>query len=218
MDIVLPPDFKEFLNLLKGKSIQYLLIGGYAVGYHGYPRATNDMDIWIAIAPKTAAQMVLALREFGFDTLELSKELFLRENSIVRMGIAPMRIEILTTISGVNFDECFRQRVVDEIDGIEVNIISLKQLKINKKASGRHKDLDDIENLPCSRNRKIEPSYLARTSVLDFVGAASSRDRFNSLLDACKICNFDTLGAAQFKECYKGIRCRSSSSCHYLTA
>ena len=64
------------------------------------------------------------------------------------MGIAPMRIEILTTISGVNFDECFRQRVVDEIDGIEVNIISLKQLKINKKASGRHKDLDDIENLP----------------------------------------------------------------------
>ncbi|MGB9442710.1 MAG: hypothetical protein WCB15_32535 [Desulfobacterales bacterium] len=106
------------------------------------------MDIWIAIAPKTAEQMVLALREFGFDTLELSKELFLRENSIVRMGIAPMRIEILTTISGVNFDECFRQRVVDEIDGIEVNIISLKQLKINKKASGRHKDLDDIENLP----------------------------------------------------------------------
>jgi hypothetical protein len=103
------------------------------------------MDIWIAIAPKTAEQMVLALREFGFDTLELSKELFLRENSIVRMGIAPMRIEILTTISGVNFDECFRQRVVDEI---EVNIISLKQLKINKKASGRHKDLDDIENLP----------------------------------------------------------------------
>ena len=145
MDIVLPPDFKEFLNLLKGKSIQYLLIGGYAVGYHGYPRATNDMDIWIAIVPKTAEQMVLALREFGFDTPELSKELFLRENSIVRMGIAPMRIEILTTISGVNFDECFRQRVVDEI---EVNIISLKQLKINKKASGRHKDLDDIENLP----------------------------------------------------------------------
>ena len=66
MDIVLPPDFKEFLNLLKGKSIEYLLIGGYAVGYHGYPRATNDMDIWIAIAPKTAEQMVLALREFGF--------------------------------------------------------------------------------------------------------------------------------------------------------
>jgi len=148
MDMVLPPDFKEFLNLLKGKNIRYLLIGGYAIGYHGYPRATNDMDIWIAIDPKTAEQMVLALNEFGFDTPQLSKELFLKENSIVRMGIAPMRIEILTTISGVNFEECFQQRVVDEIDGIEVNIISLKQLKINKKASGRHKDLDDFENLP----------------------------------------------------------------------
>jgi phage replication-related protein YjqB (UPF0714/DUF867 family) len=136
------------LNILKGKNIGYLLIGGYAVGYHGYPRATNDMDIWIPIDTKTAEQMVSALNEFGFDTPQLSKELFLKENSIVRMGIAPMRIEILTTISGVNFEECFQQRIVDEIDGIEVNVISLNQLKINKKASGRYKDLDDFENLP----------------------------------------------------------------------
>ncbi len=148
MDMVLPPDFKEFLNLLNKKHIQYLLIGGYAVGYHGYPRATNDMDIWIATDPQTAMQMALALKEFGFETPQLSKELFLKENSIVRMGIAPMRIEILTTISGVKFEECFQKKIVDEIDGIEVNIISLKQLKINKKASGRHKDLDDFENLP----------------------------------------------------------------------
>ena len=148
MDIVLPPDFKEFLNLLKSNNIRYLLIGGYAVGYHGYPRSTNDMDIWIPIDPKTAEQMVLALKEFGFDTPQLSEKLFLKEKNIVRMGIAPIRIEILTTISGVNFEECFQQRIVDEIDGIEVNIISLKQLKINKKASGRHKDLDDFENLP----------------------------------------------------------------------
>nr|CBX31510.1 hypothetical protein N47_E50220 [uncultured Desulfobacterium sp.] len=148
MDMVLPPDFKEFLNLLKAKNIQYLLIGGYAVGYHGYPRATNDMDIWIAIDPETAEKMVLVLKEFGFDTPQLSKELFLKKNSIVRMGIAPMRIEILTTISGVNFEECFKNRAVDEIDGIEVNIISLNKLKINKKSSGRHKDLDDFENLP----------------------------------------------------------------------
>jgi predicted nucleotidyltransferase len=147
MDIVLPPDFKEFLKLLKSKNIRYLLIGGYAVGYHGYPRSTNDMDIWIEIDPKTAEQMVLALKEFGFDTPQLSKEPFLKKNSIVRMGIAPMRIEIFTTISGVDFEECFQQRIIDEIDGIEVNIISLEQLKVNKKASGRHKDLDDFENL-----------------------------------------------------------------------
>jgi phage replication-related protein YjqB (UPF0714/DUF867 family) len=125
MDIVLPPDFKEFLSLLKDKNIQYLLIGGYAVGYHGYPRSTNDMDIWIAIDSKTAKQMVLALKEFGFDSPQLSEELFLKEKNIVRMGIAPIRIEILTTISGVSFEECFKQRIVDEIDGIEVSIIDL---------------------------------------------------------------------------------------------
>jgi predicted nucleotidyltransferase len=148
MDIVLPPDFKDFLRLLKDKKIEYLLIGGYAVGYHGYPRATNDMDIWIAIDPKTAKLMVLALKEFGFNTPELSEKLFLKENNIVRMGIAPIRIEILTSISGVTFEECYKKRVVDKIDEIEVSIINLEQLRINKKASGRHKDLDDLENLP----------------------------------------------------------------------
>ena len=148
MDMVLPPDFKEFLNLLKSKDIRYLLIGGYAVGYHGYPRSTNDMDIWIPKDNETAEKMVVALKDFGFDAPQLSKELFLRENNVVRMGVAPIRIEIFTTISGVSFNDCFEQRIVDEIDGIKVNIINLAQLKINKKASARHKDLDDIENLP----------------------------------------------------------------------
>jgi hypothetical protein len=92
--------------------------------------------------------MVIALRKLGFNTPELSEKLFLKEESIVRMGIAPMRIEVFTTISGVDFEDCFQQRVVDEVDGIEVSIIGLKQLKINKKASGRHRDLDDFENLP----------------------------------------------------------------------
>lgn len=148
MDIALPPDFKDFLKLLKSKNIKYLLIGGYAVGYHGYPRATNDMDIWIAIANVNAELLVQALKEFGFDSPQLSKDLFLEENKIIRMGVAPIRIEILTSISGVNFEECYQKKVVDEIDGIQVDIINLQHLKINKKASGRHKDLDDFENLP----------------------------------------------------------------------
>ena len=148
MDMVLPPDFKDFLKLLNVKKIRYLLIGGYAVGYHGYPRATNDMDIWIAIDQKNAELMVKVLKEFGFDTPQLSKDHFLEEDKIIRMGVAPMRIEILTSISGVEFDECYHKKILDEIDGIEVSIISLEQLKINKKASGRHKDLDDYENLP----------------------------------------------------------------------
>lgn len=147
MDVELPPDFKEFLQLLKNREVKYLLIGGYAVGYHGYPRATGDMGVWVAIQPNNAERLVTALREFGFDYPELSVELFLKEKSIVRMGVAPICIEVVTSISGVSFDECYAARVVDELDGVEVSIINLEDLKINKKASGRHKDLNDLEHL-----------------------------------------------------------------------
>ncbi|MDY6905689.1 MAG: nucleotidyltransferase [Thermodesulfobacteriota bacterium] len=147
MDIVLQPDFKDFLRLLNDNGIRYLLIGGYAVGYHGYPRATNDMDIWIAMDPENADLMVSAVKAFGFDTPELSRDLFLEKNKIIRMGVAPVRIEILTTISGVAFEDCYPKKVIDTIDGIQVPVISLEDLKANKKASGRHKDMDDWENL-----------------------------------------------------------------------
>jgi predicted nucleotidyltransferase len=148
MAIELPPDFREFLRLLSDHDVEYLLIGGYAVGYHGYPRATQDMDIWVATNPDNAKRMVTTLRAFGFDTPELSPGLFLKEKSIVRMGVPPMRIEVITTISGVAFEECYSARVIDEIDGVAVSIIGLRHLKINKKASGRHRDLDDLEHLP----------------------------------------------------------------------
>jgi hypothetical protein len=124
-----------------------LLIGGYAVGYYGYPRATVDMDIWVAIHPDNAHRVVSALAEFGFDLPDLEETLFLQENKVVRMGIPPMRLEILTSISGVQFDACFEDRTIDEIDGVRVNLISLERLKQNKKASGRHKDLNDLEHL-----------------------------------------------------------------------
>jgi len=144
----LPPDFREFLRLLNAHQVEYLLIGGYAVAYHGYPRATADMGIWIATHPRNAAQVVAALKEFGFDVPELSVELFQTENQIVRMGKPPVRIEIATGISGVSFAECYAARVIDVLDGLEVSLISLHDLKRNKRASGRHKDLDDLENLP----------------------------------------------------------------------
>jgi len=136
------------LKLLNANRVEYLLIGGYAVGYHGYPRATGDMDVWVAVNPENADKIVVALKEFGFAVPELSAELFLRQNQIVRMGVPPMRIELTTTISGVDFEECYAARVVAELDGVKVNLINLKHLKINKKASGRYKDLNDLENLP----------------------------------------------------------------------
>ena len=148
MEISLPPDFKDFLRLLNDNAVEYLLIGGYAVGYHGYPRATGDMDIWIAMSPENARKTVTVLRQFGFAMPELSEDLFLQENRIIRMGLPPMRVEVATTISGVDFTVCYRNRIADFVDGIEVNIINLKDLKQNKQASGRAKDLDDLEHLP----------------------------------------------------------------------
>ena len=144
----LPPDFKEFLRLLNENGVEYLLVGGYAVAYHGYPRTTGDMDIWVGKTPENAGRLVTVLKEFGFDVPNLSPDLFLDERKVVRMGVPPVRIEILTSVSGVSFADCFRNRVVESLEGIPVNIISLNDLKRNKEAAGRYRDLDDLENLP----------------------------------------------------------------------
>jgi hypothetical protein len=144
----LPPDFKEFLKLLSDHEVAYLLVGGYAVAYHGYPRATADMDIWVAINPHNAQRLVDAIRAFGFEMPELSPDVFLKKDQVIRMGVPPIRIEIVTTASGVDFEECYAALVVDELDGVAVNVINLEHLKINKKAAGRYRDLDDLEHLP----------------------------------------------------------------------
>ncbi len=141
----LPPDFKEFLKLLNSSNVEYLLIGGYAVGYYGYPRPTGDMDIWIPRNPNTAGKIVVILEEFGFTC---PVQVLLAENQVVRMGVPPFRIEVLTTIDGVKFSECYTERVQVMLDGVEVSLISLPRLKENKKASGRSKDITDLENLP----------------------------------------------------------------------
>jgi hypothetical protein len=129
-------------------NVKYLLIGGYAVGYHGYPRATVDMDIWVAIHPQNAQKIVAVLEEFGFNLPELNADLFLERDKIIRLGVPPMRLEILTTISGVEFEASYQNRIEDELDGVKISLISLDDLKRNKLSSGRHKDLNDLENLP----------------------------------------------------------------------
>ena len=143
--IRLPPDFKEFLRLLNSNAVEYLLIGGYAVGYYGYPRPTGDMDVWIATTADNARRVVDALREFGFDR---PVENLLRENEVIRMGVPPFRLEILTTISGVDFSACYARRLQVLLDDVQVSLISLSDLKVNKRASGRSKDVADLENLP----------------------------------------------------------------------
>jgi hypothetical protein len=106
------------------------------------------MDIWIAVQAANADRVVAALKEFGFDPPELSPELFLQPWQIIRLGVPPVRIEIATTISGVDFAECYAARVEDVLDGVPVSLMSLNHLKINKKASGRHQDLADLDELP----------------------------------------------------------------------
>lgn len=108
----LPPDFKEFLQLLNSHKVEYLVIGGYAIGYHGFPRTTGEIDIWVAVNARNASAVVRALKEFGFDVPNLKEDLFLEEGRITRMGVPPMRIEILTKISGVRFEDCYPKRIV----------------------------------------------------------------------------------------------------------
>lgn len=146
--IEFPQDFSEFLKLLNDHHVEYLLIGGFAVAMYGYPRATADMDVWVARNKLNAERIVSCLREFGFDTPDLSAELFQEPERIIRMGEAPLRIEILTDIDGVNFDECLKRAEMQHIDGNVIPVIGLSDLKINKRSSGRAKDLDDLENLP----------------------------------------------------------------------
>lgn len=117
------------------------------VGYHGYVRATGDMDIWVEADIRNADKLVLVLREFGFGNDELSAEIFLNPDKVIRMGIPPIRIEVMNSISGVEFHECYDKKIEEIWDGVKVNIISLDKLKKNKKATGRLKDLSDLEHL-----------------------------------------------------------------------
>jgi len=132
---------------LNSHNVEYLIVGGFAVSYHGYPRSTNDIDIWVGITEVNAEKLVNAIEEFGFGDPSLTKELFLQPSKVVRMGLPPMRIEVLTSISGIDFDKCYPSHVADTIDGVPVRLIDLENLKANKRASGRYKDLDDLDNL-----------------------------------------------------------------------
>ena len=148
MAIELPGDFDEFLRSLNDHRVDYLLIGGIAVALHGYPRATQDLDVWIDRRRANAERVVAALRAFGFDVPELTAELFLDPDRIVRMGVSPLRIEILGEIAGVEFADCLPRAVTFAIGGADVPVISLTDLRRNKAAAGRPKDLDDLANLP----------------------------------------------------------------------
>jgi len=146
--IRLPTDFVEFLRLLRSEGVEYLLVGGYAVSLYGYPRATADIDVWVRRSAENAEKVVAAIRGFGFDVPSLSADLFLRPEQVIRLGLPPLRIEVLTSVSGVEFDDCWAARREMLLDGEPVWLPSLDDLRRNKAASGRPKDLEDPRHLP----------------------------------------------------------------------
>ena len=142
----LPKDFKEFIELLNKNNVRYIVIGGYAVVYHGYVRSTNDIDIWIDLRKDNIKKVIKVLDEFGFSSLNINEAAF-SPNQIIQLGYPPNRIDLITTPAGIDFETCYKSKEQVTIDHIAVNIIDLENLIKAKKASNRTRDLADIEEL-----------------------------------------------------------------------
>ncbi len=140
-------DFKEFIELFNKHNVRYLVVGGYALAFHGYPRYTKDLDIWVWVDDSNAAHILNALEEFGFSSLDISREDFLSPGYVVQLGQPPGRIDLLTSVTGLEFDSCYESRVTITLQGGTIDFIDLESFKQNKKAVGRHQDLADLENL-----------------------------------------------------------------------
>ncbi len=138
-------DLREFVELLNSRGVEYVVVGGHAVAFHGHPRFTGDIDFLIAATPDNAARVLGCLASFGFPDLGVTVDDLMRAGQIVQLGRPPNRIDLLTSISGVEFDDAWRTRVAGTLDGLPVAYLGRDALRTNKLASGRAKDLADIE-------------------------------------------------------------------------
>ncbi len=144
---MLHQDFREFLTLLNSNGVEYLVVGGYALAAHGHPRYTGDIDIWLSPSAANIARLVAVLEQFGFSGLGIAADDIAKPGSVVQLGVAPVRIDLLSSIDGVMFDECYPRRVMLEFGGVNVAVIGITDFRRNKLATGRLKDLADIEAL-----------------------------------------------------------------------
>ena len=143
----LDKDFNEFVELFLEHNVRFLIVGGYALAAHGLPRATGDLDAWVWINPENAQNIMRALNAFGFQNLSLTESDFSKEDSIIQLGYPPFRIDILTSIDGVAFDQAWEKKVVVELNGMNVPFIGRDDLITNKKAAGRPQDSADVSRL-----------------------------------------------------------------------
>ncbi|MCP4111817.1 MAG: hypothetical protein GY749_40875 [Desulfobacteraceae bacterium] len=144
---MLNEDFREFIQSLNDNRVRYLVIGGYAVAFHGHPRYTKDIDIWLELSAENADRMVKALEQFGFASLGLKCEDFLVPAQIIQLGYPPNRIDLLTSLENMDFQKCYDSRSEVTADGVKINFIDLPNLRKSKKIAGRYQDLADLENL-----------------------------------------------------------------------
>lgn len=140
-------DFEEFFRLLNKNKVDYLVVGGYAYAIHAEPRFTKDIDIFLRVSEFNAAAVIQTLKDFGFGELDLSKEDFLKKNQVIQLGYPPNRIDLLTSVSGLTYDEARKNKVSGKFGETQVFFIGKEELKKNKKATGRKSDLNDLENL-----------------------------------------------------------------------
>lgn len=138
-------DFRELLALFNAHQVEYLIVGAYALAFYGAPRFTGDLDILVRFDPKNAERILKALQDFGFGSLSLKAEDFIGADKVIQLGVAPVRIDILTSLSGVSWDEAFSNRLTGKYADINVYYIGKAELIRNKRAVGRKKDLADLE-------------------------------------------------------------------------
>ncbi len=144
---MLNEDYKDMLHALSNEKVRFLLVGAYALAAHGYPRATMDIDIWVMPSPQNADAVLRAVESFGAPLHNLTREDLQKDGTIFQIGVAPRRIDIITTASGLQFEEAYERSLTVNIEGIEVHVPSIDDLILNKRTSGRTKDLADAEAL-----------------------------------------------------------------------
>ena len=143
----LSKDLREFVELLNSNGVEYLVVGGFAVAWHGYPRFTADIDFFLRAVPANGEAVLRTLRDFGFGSLSLTVADFTRPDQIVQLGAKPNRIDLLTSISGVEFESAWSHREHGSLDGLPVDFIGLEDLLCNKDSTGRPQDLTDAGEL-----------------------------------------------------------------------
>lgn len=145
--MILEKDFQDFIMLLNQYNVNYMVVGAHALAFHGKPRHTGDLDIWINPTEANADKMLFVIKDFGFGSVGLTKKDFLREHYVTQLGYPPLRIDILNSISGVTFEDAYKNRLFVEVDDLSISYIGLDDLIKNKSGTARKQDLADLENL-----------------------------------------------------------------------